>query len=233
MALLEVSGLDGFYGDFQALHGIDLQLAAGETLAIIGANGAGKSTFLKSVVGLLPAPPDAIRFDGRPIGGLPPSQIVKLGITLVPEGRRLFPSLTVEENLQIGAYGRAQDGHWRLDSVYALFPAIAACRGQSASTLSGGQQQMTAIGRALMSNPRLLLCDELSLGLAPIVIRDIYAALPAIRAAGTSLVLVEQDIMQAMKAATRVCCFLEGRIALRGAASELTDDAIHAAYFGI
>jgi branched-chain amino acid transport system ATP-binding protein len=233
MALLEVSGLDGFYGDFQALHGIDLQLAAGETLAIIGANGAGKSTFLKSVVGLLPAPADAIRFDGRPIGGLPPSQIVKLGITLVPEGRRLFPSLTVEENLQIGAHARAQGGHWRLDSVYALFPAIAACRGQSASTLSGGQQQMTAIGRALMSNPRLLLCDELSLGLAPIVIRDIYAALPAIRAAGTSLVLVEQDIMQAMKAATRVCCFLEGRIALRGAASELTDDAIHAAYFGI
>jgi branched-chain amino acid transport system ATP-binding protein len=233
MALLEVSGLDGFYGDFQALHGIDLQLDAGETLAIIGANGAGKSTFLKSVVGLLPAPADAIRFDGRPIGGLPPSQIVRLGITLVPEGRRLFPSLTVEENLQIGAHAQAQGGHWRLDSVYALFPAIAACRGQSASTLSGGQQQMTAIGRALMSNPRLLLCDELSLGLAPIVIRDIYAALPAIKAAGTSLILVEQDIMQAMKAATRVCCFLEGRIALRGAASELTDDAIHAAYFGI
>jgi branched-chain amino acid transport system ATP-binding protein len=233
MALLEVSGLDGFYGDFQALHGIDLQLAEGETLAVIGANGAGKSTFLKSVVGLLPAPADAIRFDGRPIGGLPPSQIVKLGITLVPEGRRLFPSLTVEENLQIGAHARAQGGHWRLDSVYALFPAIAACRGQPASTLSGGQQHMTAIGRALMSNPRLLLCDELSLGLAPIVIRDIYAALPAIKAAGTSLILVEQDIMQAMKAATRVCCFLEGRIALRGAASELTDDAIHAAYFGI
>jgi branched-chain amino acid transport system ATP-binding protein len=233
MALLEVRDLDGFYGDFQALSGIDLTLDEGETLAIIGANGAGKSTFMKLLVGLLPAPARAISLNGRPIGGLAPSAIVSLGVTLVPEGRRLFPSLTAEENLLIGAHARATGGHWTLDAVYALFPAIAACRHQSASTLSGGQQQMTAIGRALMSNPRLLLCDELSLGLAPIVIRDIYAALPAIKAAGTTLILVEQDIVQGLKAADRVCCFLEGRIALRGAAFELTNQAIHAAYFGV
>lgn len=232
MALLEVSNLTAFYGDFQALFGIDLNLAEGETLAIIGANGAGKSTFLKTVVGLLPAPADAIHFDGRPIGGLPASTIVRLGVSLVPEGRRLFPSLTVEENLLIGAYTSAAGGYWTLDRIYALFPAIREKSAVSANLLSGGQQQMTAIGRALMSNPRLLLCDELSLGLAPSVIRDIYKAMPAIRAAGTSIILVEQDIMQALKVADHVVCFLEGKVALKGAASKVTREAIHAAYFG-
>ena len=178
MALLETHRLTAFYGDFQALYGIDLELREGETLAIIGANGAGKSTFLKTIAGLLPAPPESVAFDGRPIGGLPAAEIVRLGISLVPEGRRLFPSLSVEENLEIGAYGRRESGYWTLERVYELFPALAERREAPSQTLSGGQQQMAAIGRALMSNPRVLLCDEISLGLAPIVIRNIYAALP-------------------------------------------------------
>ena len=233
MALLEISNLTAFYGDFQALYGIDLSLAEGETLAIIGANGAGKSTFLKTVAGLLPAPADAIRFGGRPIGGLPASTIVRLGVSLVPEGRRLFPSLTVEENLLIGAYAKPAVDHWTLDRIYALFPAIREKRAAPASLLSGGQQQMAAIGRALMSNPRLLLCDELSLGLAPLVIGDIYRAMPAVKAAGTSIILVEQDIARALKAADRIVCFLEGRVVLSGVAANVTREAIHAAYFGV
>jgi branched-chain amino acid transport system ATP-binding protein len=232
MALLETHGLAAFYGDFQALYGIDATLAAGETVAIIGANGAGKSTFLKAVTGVLPCPADAVRLDGRPIGGRPPAEITRLGISLVPEGRKLFPSLTVEENLLIGAYGRAAGGHWTLDTVYRLFPILADRRRVPATSLSGGQQQMAAIGRALMANPRLLLCDEISLGLAPIVIRDIYAAIPAIKANGASLVLVEQDIVQAMAVADRVYCFQEGRLALSGRPGDLTRAEIHAAYFG-
>jgi branched-chain amino acid transport system ATP-binding protein len=230
--MLETRGLTAFYGDFQALYGIDASLAAGETVAIIGANGAGKSTFLKALTGLLPSPPDAIRLDGASIGGLAPAKITRLGISLVPEGRRLFPSLTVEENLLIGAYGRAPGGYWTLERVYALFPALAERRRAPGPSLSGGQQQMAAIGRALMANPRVLLCDEISLGLAPIVIRDIYNAIPAIKAQGTSIFLVEQDIVQAMAVADRVYCFQEGRVSLSGRPSELTREQIHAAYFG-
>ncbi len=233
MALLEAHALSAFYGDFQALSDVDLALEEGETIAIIGANGAGKSTFLKSVVGLLPASEHAISFDGRPIGCLPAAQIVRMGIALVPEGRRLFPSLTMEENLLIGAYAHARAGYWTLDRVYALFPALERHRKQAAHSLSGGQQQMAAIGRALMSNPRLLLCDELSLWLAPIVIRDIYAALPSIKSSGASVIVVEQDIAQALKVADRVYCLLEGRVALTGRARELSREQIHAAYFGI
>jgi branched-chain amino acid transport system ATP-binding protein len=232
MALLEAHGLTAFYGDFQALYGIDLELGKGETVAIIGANGAGKSTFLKTVAGMLPAPPDSVRLDSRPIGGLPVAEIVRLGISLVPEGRRLFPSLSVEENLRIGAYGRREAGFWSLARIYELFPAIAERRAAPSQTLSGGEQQMAAIGRALMANPRVLLCDEISLGLAPIVIRSIYAALPEIGANGASVVLVEQDIVQALQAADRVYCFQEGRLALSGRPSELGRDQIHTAYFG-
>src|SRR5262245_16379134 len=232
MALLEAHRLAAFYGDFQALYGIDLELAEGETVAIIGANGAGKSTFLKTVAGMLPAPAASITFDGRPIGGLPVADIVRLGISLVPEGRRLFPSLSVEENLKIGAYGRREAGYWSLQRIYDLFPALAERREVPSQTLSGGQQQMTAIGRALMSNPRVLLCDEISLGLAPIVIRDIYAALPKIKANGASVILVEQDIVQALKVADRVYCFQEGRMSLTGRPADLDRDRIHAAYFG-
>ena len=232
MTLLAANGLTAFYGDFQALFGIDLELEEGETLAIIGANGAGKSTFLKTVTGLLPAAAESVVFDGRPIGGLAAAEIVRRGISLVPEGRRLFASLSVEENLRIGAYGRRDAGYWSLARIYDLFPALAERREAPSQTLSGGQQQMAAIGRALMSNPRVLLCDEISLGLAPIVIRDIYAALPKIRANGASVVLVEQDIVQALQVADRVYCFQEGRISLTGRPAELDREKIHSAYFG-
>ncbi|MCW5770607.1 MAG: ABC transporter ATP-binding protein [Rhodospirillaceae bacterium] len=232
MAPLETRGLVAFYGDFQALYGIDTALAPGETVAIIGANGAGKSTFLKAITGLLRCAPDQVRFDGRPIGGRAPAEIVRLGISLVPEGRKLFPSLSVEENLLIGAYGRKGGGPWTLDRVYALFPILAERRRVPATALSGGQQQMAAIGRALMANPRVLLCDEISLGLAPIVIRDIYSAIPKIKESGTSLLLVEQDIVQALAVADRVYCFQEGRVSLTGAPAALTRERIHVAYFG-
>ena len=232
MPLLQTRGLTAFYGDFQALYGIDTTLERGETIAIIGANGAGKSTFLKAIAGLIHGAADSVLLDGAPIGARPAADIVKLGIALVPEGRRLFPSLTVEENLLIGGYGRKMAGPWTLDRVYALFPILKERRVSATPTLSGGQQQMAAIGRALMSNPRILLCDEISLGLAPIIIADIYAALPQIKAEGTSVVLVEQDIVQAMKVADRVYCFQEGRLSLTGRPRDLTREQIHRAYFG-
>ena len=232
MPLLQTRGLTAFYGDFKALYGIDTTLEKGETIAIIGANGAGKSTFLKAIAGLIHGAADSVLLDGAPIGARPAADIVKLGIALVPEGRRLFPSLNVEENLLIGGYGRKAPGSWTLDRVYALFPILKERRTSTTPTLSGGQQQMAAIGRALMSNPRILLCDEISLGLAPIIIADIYAALPQIKAEGTSVVLVEQDIVQAMKVADRVYCFQEGRLSLTGRPRDLTRDQIHRAYFG-
>ncbi len=232
MPLLETRNLTAFYGDFQALYGIDTTLEKGETIAIIGANGAGKSTFLKAIAGLIHAGADSVLLDGVPVGALPAADIVKLGVALVPEGRRLFPSLTVEENLKIGGYGNKMPGPWTLDRVYSLFPVLRERRDSAPSTLSGGQQQMAAIGRALMSNPRILLCDEISLGLAPIVIAGIYAALPQVRADGTSIVLVEQDIVQAMKVADRVYCFQEGRLSLVGRPQDLTRESIHRAYFG-
>jgi branched-chain amino acid transport system ATP-binding protein len=237
MPLLETRNLTAFYGDFQALYGIDMMLDKGETVAIIGANGAGKSTFLKAVAGLIRSASDSVLLDGAPIGAKPAAEIVKLGIALVPEGRRLFPSLTVEENLLIGANGRKMQGPkiigpWMLDRIYSLFPILKERRSQATPTLSGGQQQMAAIGRALMSNPRILLCDEISLGLAPIIIADVYAALPQIKAEGTSVVLVEQDIVQAMKVSDRVYCFQEGQLSLTGRPRELTRDQIHRAYFG-
>ena len=232
MPLLQTRKLTAFYGDFQALYGIDTTLDRGETIAIIGANGAGKSTFLKAVAGLIRGPADSVLLDGQPIGSRAAADIVKLGIALVPEGRRLFPSLTVEENLLIGGYGRKMPGPWSLDRVYSLFPILKQRRASATPTLSGGQQQMAALGRALMSNPRVLLCDEISLGLAPIIISDIYAALPQIKAEGTSVVLVEQDIAQAMKVSDRVYCFQEGRLSLAGSPRELTRKQIHRAYFG-
>ncbi|WP_298871468.1 ABC transporter ATP-binding protein [uncultured Bradyrhizobium sp.] len=230
--LLETRQLKAFYGDFQALFGIDMTLDAGETVAIIGANGAGKSTFLKAIAGLIHGEADNVLLDGTPIGARSASDIVRLGVALVPEGRRLFPSLTVEENLLIGDYGCKVPGPWTLDRVYALFPVLRERRHSATPALSGGQQQMVAIGRALMSNPRVLLCDEISLGLAPIIIAGIYAGLPQIKAEGTSVVLVEQDIVQAMKVADRVYCFQEGRLSLTGRPRDLTREQIHRAYFG-
>jgi len=231
-ALLQTEGLTAFYGDAQALFGIDFRLDRGEVVAIIGANGAGKSTFMKAVTGLVKAPTEQIRFDGAPIGGLPPAEIVRRGIALVPEGRRLFPSLSVEENLLMGGTTK-RPGPWNLQRLQTLFPILAEKRSEPATSLSGGQQQMVAIGRALMSNPSVLLCDELSLGLAPIVIREIYAALPAICAEGMTVVIVEQDVATARQVSQRVYCFQEGRVSLSGASSELSREQISRAYFGV
>ena len=231
MSLLETRDLTAFYGDFQALFGIDFAIGEGETVAIIGSNGAGKSTFLRSLTGLLANAAEAIRFKGQPVGDLPANRIVGLGIAMVPEGRKLFPSLTVEENLKIGAYS-GRDGDWSVDRILELFPFMTERRQTPATALSGGQQQMVAIGRALMANPKLLLCDELSLGLAPIIIKDIYESVPAIKAEGVSLLIVEQDINQALEVADRVYCFQEGRISLEGNPAQMSRDDIANAYLG-
>jgi branched-chain amino acid transport system ATP-binding protein len=232
MALLEIRGLTAQYGDFQALFGVDMTLAPGETVAIVGANGAGKSTLMRSIAGVMSNPAEQIVFEGRPIGALPAADVMALGIAMVPEGRKLFPSLSVEENLLIGKYGRQVRGPWSLKTIYELFPVLKERQNTPPTALSGGQQQMAAIGRALMSNPRILLCDEISLGLAPVVIRDIYAIFPRLRETGASLVIVEQDIGQALKVADRVYCMMEGRVTLSGPPASLTREAIHAAYFG-
>ena len=260
-SLLETRGLTAFYGDFQALFGVDLRLDRGETVAIIGANGAGKTTLMRSITGVLRNGADQILHKGTAIGHLPADTIMKRGIAMVPEGRRLFPSLSVEENLIIGgqhkggrdlgdridgflsrftgrpnpmelAGGHDGTGPWSLEAVYDLFPILRERRLSPGTALSGGQQQMVAIGRALMSNPDILLCDEISLGLAPVVIKDIYAVLPRIKATGASIIIVEQDIGQALKVADRVYCMMEGRVTLEGRPSEITRDDIHAAYFG-
>lgn len=231
-ALLEVRALDAHYGDFQALFRVSLKVDAGQVVAVIGANGAGKTTLLQSIAGLIGARHEAIVFEGTPIGDEPAHAVVARGIALVPEGRRLFPSLTVEENLLIGGQ-LARPGPWNLQRVYSLFPVLLERRKQPSPSLSGGQQQMVAIGRALMSNPKLLLCDEISLGLAPIVVRDIYERLPSIVAEGLSLIIVEQDIAQAMRAADYVYCLQEGRVRLEGRSDSLTREAIATAYFAV
>lgn len=232
MSLLSTHALTAYYGDFQALYGIDLRIDEGETIAMVGANGAGKSTMLAAITGRRATPPDMIEFDGKPIGGLRPAEIMGRGIALVPEGRQLFPSLSVEENLLVGTYGRKVKGPWSLDRVYALFPILKDRRQQASTSLSGGQQQMVALGRALMSNPRLLLCDEISLGLSPAVIKDIYGAIAEIRAEGASVVIVEQNIAQALEVSDRIYCLLEGRVTLTGKPGDLSRDQISAAYFG-
>ena len=230
--LLRVERLDAWYGGFQALFDVSVSVAEGETVAIIGANGAGKSTLLRTVAGLLPATTGSVIFHGAELAGVPAHRRVALGISMVPEGRRIFPGLSVEENLLIGAQAR-RPGPWTVAAVLELFPLLGDKRRRGGGLLSGGEQQALAIGRGLMANPRLLLLDEVSLGLAPIVVRRIYEALPAIRAAGTTVVVVEQDIGQALRAADRVYCLLEGRVALEGAPAELDRGQIAAAYFGV
>ena len=232
MSLLSVRDLDVHYGDFQAIYGLTVTIDEGETLAIIGANGAGKSTLLKSIAGQVTPTAGSVTFADVDITRTPPHKRVPLGIALTPEGRRIFPSLTVEENLLGGAHVKRK-GPWSLASVYEAFPLVADRRDRLGANLSGGEQQATAIGRALMSNPRLLLLDEVSLGLAPVVVEQIYAALPAITSTGTTVLVVEQDVNQSMKVASRVQCLLEGRTVLEGRPSDLHRDQIASAYFGI
>lgn len=232
--LLSTHGLIAGYGDMRALHGIDLHVNPGETVALIGANGAGKSTLLRAIMGLLPVAPGMILLDGQPVGGRPAHKMVRAGVAIVPEGRRLFVGMTVEENLRVAAeHAAPPTGQpWTLARVHALFPILAEKARTPVENLSGGQQQMVSIGRALLAQPRLLLCDEISLGLAPKVVREIYAALPAITATGTALVVVEQDVGLAQSASQRLYCLLEGRVTLHGNSGEVARDAISAAYFG-
>jgi branched-chain amino acid transport system ATP-binding protein len=230
--LLDMQSVDVFYGDFQALFRVSLTVEVGQIVAVIGANGAGKSTLLKCIAGLMHPRAGSITFAGDNIARAAAFEVVKRGISLVPEGRRLFPSLSVEENLLIGGQSK-RSGSWTLSRVYELFPVLAERRHVPATALSGGQQQMAAIGRALMANPRLLMCDEISLGLAPIAVRDIYAQLPNVVRKGLAVVIVEQNIVQALHAANQVYCLQEGHVALAGASSGLTREAISAAYFGV
>jgi branched-chain amino acid transport system ATP-binding protein len=229
--VLQISHLNAFYGQFQALFDVSLSVEAGEVLAIIGANGAGKSTLLRSIAGLMRVPAESVVFRGQRVGGLSANEMVKKGVTLVPEGRRLFPSLSVEENLLIGGQLK-RPGRWTLDAVFSLFPVLRDRRKVPATSLSGGQQQMCAIGRALMSNPEFIMFDEISLGLAPVVIKGIYAALPDVISGGAGAIIVEQDITRALEVATRVICLQEGSISLEGRPGELDRAAISAAYFG-
>jgi branched-chain amino acid transport system ATP-binding protein len=229
--LLEVRDLSAGYGDFQALFGVDVRVDENETVAVIGANGAGKSTLLNTVAGLVRATAGTVRFADEDLLAVPGHRRVRHGVALVPEGRRLFPSLTVEENLLIGGHAR-RPGRWDVDQVLDVFPLVRPLLRRPADVLSGGERQAVAIGRALMANPRLLLFDEVSLGLAPIVVRQLYAALPAIVEGGTTVLVVEQDISQALAVADRVVCLLEGRVSLEGPPAELDRARITEAYFG-
>ena len=232
MALLSIRGLSAFYGTFQALFDVSLEAAEGETVAVIGANGAGKSTVLRAIAGVLPVSAEGVRFDGRAVGGRPAHELVDLGIVMVPEGRKIFPSLSVEENLLVGAY-RGRHGRWTLARVYEMFPVLAERKKQPGTNLSGGEQQMLAIGRGLMANPRLLLVDEISLGLAPVVVKNLYRVLRAITGEGTTTLVVDQDVSQIMELAQRVYCFRKGSVSLEGRPAELTRARIAAAYFGV
>ncbi len=230
--MLEARNLTAFYEDFQALFGLDMTVLENQVIAVIGANGAGKTTSMRAITGLLPSSPGMVRWKGQDIGHLRADQIAALGIAMVPEGRQLFASLNVEENLIIG--GRSgRSGVWNLSRVYELFPVLGERRHQAAASLSGGQQQMAAIGRALMSNPELILFDEISLGLAPIIIKQIYQVLPDIIGGGISAIVVEQDISKALAVADRVYCLSEGRIALEGETGSITREEIFHAYFGV
>ena len=230
--MLELNDIDLFYGDAQALDSVSLSVAEREIVAIIGANGAGKSTLLRSIIGLHQPTAGSILLDGRDITALPPHARVREGIALVPEGRRLFPSLTVEENLLVGQ-SSGRPGSWNVRAVYELFDWMRERRSEPTVHLSGGEQQAVAIGRALMANPRVLLLDELSLGLAPTMVRRIYGVLPELVQRGMAVLLVEQDVAQALRIADRFQCLLEGRTTLEGKAAEATTAKIEAAYFGL
>ncbi len=230
-ALLEVTDLDVFYGDFQALFGVSMSVAQGGATALVGANGAGKTTLLRAIAGARAPASGVVRYRGSDVTAAPPHQRISRGIALVPEGRKLFGSLTVEENIQVGAAAAASDA-WPLDRIYAAFPVIAGRRRQRASTLSGGEQQAVAIARALAAAPSLLLLDEISLGLAPLLVEELYETLSGLRSAGATLVVVEQDLRRAMDACDDLVCLLEGRVALAAPVASVSRDEVVAAYFG-
>jgi len=232
VTLLSVEGLDARHGLLPAVRSASLAVDEGETLALIGANGAGKTTLLRAVAGAHRPAQGRIVFMGEDITDLRAHQRVRRGIALVPEGRRLFPHLTVEENLLVGA-AAGRHGPWSLDAVLDAFPILAPLRARPAAALSGGEQHAAAIGRALMTNPKLLLLDEVSLGLAPAAVEGVYRSLRALIAGGTTVVLVEQDLSRAMKVATRVACMLEGRVVLEAPPHELTREDVVNAYFGL
>jgi branched-chain amino acid transport system ATP-binding protein len=231
-ALLAVEELDVRHGLLQAVRQVSFEVPEGETLALVGANGAGKTTLLRAIAGAHRPAGGRVRFDGRDITKLPAHRRVKLGVALVPEGRRLFPNLTVEENLRVAA-GTGRTGAWTVDTVLKAFPLLEPLRRKRAASLSGGEQQATAIGRALMTNPRLLLLDEVSLGLAPVVVEGVYRSLVSLIESGATILLVEQDLSRAMSVADRVACMLEGRIVLEGNRGELTREQVTEAYFGL
>lgn len=233
--ILRVDKINAHYGDFQALWDISLEVKQGEVVSIIGANSAGKSTLFKNMAGLMKPSQGMIEFDGNRIDGMQPHEIVSRGLVLVPEGRRIFSRLTVYENLMMGAYiPRVRKRRFQVvEKVYELFPILKERDGQLSSTLSGGQQQMLSIARGMMSEPKLLLCDEISLGLAPVMVKDIYKRLKEISDLGTTIVLVEQDIKRSLKMADRVYVMLEGKIVLEGRPSDLSEDQIKKAYFGV
>jgi branched-chain amino acid transport system ATP-binding protein len=231
MSLLDVESVDVRYGDFQALFEVSLSIAEGQALALVGANGAGKTTLLRTIAGAATPAAGRIRLRGTDITTAPPHRRIRAGIALVPEGRRLFPSLTAEENIKVGAAAATGDG-WPLARVYEVFPLIARCRHRRAGLLSGGEQQAVAIARALASGPRLLLLDEVSLGLAPAIVDGLYDTLAELRAAGTTLVVVEQDLDRALAACDEVVCLLSGRVALRCGAAAADRSDLVAAYFG-
>lgn len=232
MSLLEVRSVDAQYGLLKAVRGVSLSIEEGETRALVGANGAGKTTLLSVIAGAHRPAAGTIIFDSVDITRVPAHKRVGLGIALVPEGRRLFPGLSVEENLSI-AGGRRRDGAWTVDRVLEIFPMLQPRRRQRAATLSGGEQQATAIGRALMCNPRLILLDEVSLGLAPMAVASVYDSLRGLISSGTTVVIVEQDLGRALAVSTRVTCMLHGEIVLEGESSALTREQITVAYFGV
>jgi branched-chain amino acid transport system ATP-binding protein len=232
LSLLAVEQLDVRHGLLQAVRGVSFQIARGETLALVGANGAGKTTLLRAIAGAHPTTGGRVLFNGVEVTQAPAHQRVASGIALVPEGRRLFAQMSVEENLLLARAAR-RPGAWTIDAVMEAFPNLKARRKARAGTLSGGEQQATAIGRALMTNPELLMLDEVSLGLSPLAVDRVYASLQTLLTSGTTIVLVEQDLTRALRVAGRVICMLEGRIVLEGRAADLTRDQVTQAYFGL
>jgi len=231
MSLLRVDSITASYGDARAVARVSLSLEAGELLALVGANGAGKSTLLRVIAGAHKPNFGTVFFKDDEITRLTDFQRNRLGISLVPEGRRLFPSMSVHENLTVGA-GSGRKGEWNIDSVMEVLPMLKPLLKRNASRLSGGQQQAVAIGRSLMSNPELLLLDEVSLGLAPIVIEDLYESIATIRKAGMGIILVEQDLSRTVAVSDFIVCMLEGHEVLKGTPDELSHDDITDAYFG-